>query len=302
MPQRDGISVESQFGKSLGVPAERYLNLFDTDPMGRKLLRFIFPTKMPSRWDVFNCADWEAFINETLPSRPARQPYSTFKLLIMKSLLAFCLFILVAVGSNFGQSTNTDTIPLIFTICANTESGKPISGLKMDLSIVNFGQQPINIVPLPAPEHKGCYTIDLTNYAILPDAQVNIHTKLDSPFLRDYVMDKLDKEAISQHILGVVPIVDPHRYIAADVNGNGSITQFDVIAYSIADRLQTINTTQSRWRLIPKTFNLDPNPGNPFGSPTPAERLRFNGFPLNGTGLVFEVVGVLIGDANGDGR
>ncbi|MFN4255095.1 MAG: dockerin type I domain-containing protein [Saprospiraceae bacterium] len=101
---------------------------------------------------------------------------------------------------------------------------------------------------------------------------------------------------ISKHILGAQPLDSPFKLIAADANGSGSVTSFDIlqlrrVILGLADSVPG-NTS---WRFVDARHTFA-NPANPFAEAFP-EIVVFE--PLAAPGGVADFVAVKIGDVNG---
>lgn len=101
---------------------------------------------------------------------------------------------------------------------------------------------------------------------------------------------------ISKHILGIQPLDNPYKMIAADANRSNTITTFDLVAIrklilQIEDSFPNNNPS---WRFIPRDF-VFPDPQHPFGMPFP-EFLNFNNLGNNVHNADF--IGVKVGDVN----
>ena len=107
-----------------------------------------------------------------------------------------------------------------------------------------------------------------------------------------------DLVLMSKHILGVQPLANPYRIIAADVNNSRTVTTLDMIQLrKLILNIDTQFSNNTSWRFIPAGF-IFPVPQNPW----------FNVFPelTNVNNLAGQVnadfVGVKIGDVNGSAQ
>ena len=105
-----------------------------------------------------------------------------------------------------------------------------------------------------------------------------------------------DAIPIQRHILGISSIPTPYQLIAADVNGSGTITTFDIVTLRRMV-LGTINEFPNgipAWRFIPTNFSF-PNPMDPFESGIPNQYT----FVLTDPQDSLDFIAVKIGDVNG---
>jgi photosystem II stability/assembly factor-like uncharacterized protein len=106
----------------------------------------------------------------------------------------------------------------------------------------------------------------------------------------------LDLVRISKHILGIQPLDNPYRMIAADANVSGSVTTFDIVELRklILGVYDTLPKPDS-WRFVPSDF-VFPNPQNPFQATFP-ETKTVNVQQVGASALDF--TGIKVGDADG---
>ncbi len=106
-----------------------------------------------------------------------------------------------------------------------------------------------------------------------------------------------DLTLIVQHILGVKPITDPYKLIAADANRSGSITTFDIVELRrlILGAYDTLPNNDS-WRFV-RRDHVFTNPDNPFRDKWP-ETFETGQLPANGLPNA-DFVAIKIGDVNG---
>ncbi|MCB0523453.1 MAG: T9SS type A sorting domain-containing protein [Lewinellaceae bacterium] len=104
-----------------------------------------------------------------------------------------------------------------------------------------------------------------------------------------------DLVLISRHILGISPLPDPLKMIAADANRSNSITTFDIVQLRklLLGILDSLPDNKS-WRFIDSTY-VFPNPLNPFSEVFP-EQIIINDLNANSVGNNF--VALKIGDVN----
>lgn len=111
----------------------------------------------------------------------------------------------------------------------------------------------------------GCAKIYLLSsnntYTIVPE-------KKDDPLNGVTTYDLL---LISKHILGLEPLDNPYRMIAADANKSGSITTFDLIELrKLIMGIYTELPNNTSWRFVDSDFEF-PNPMNPFATSFPEQ-------------------------------
>lgn len=95
---------------------------------------------------------------------------------------------------------------------------------------------------------------------------------------------------INKHILGLEPLTNPYKLLAADANNSRSVTTFDIIELRklILGVYQDFPNNTS-WRFVPKDY-VFPNPANPFIEVVPGSA-GFTGVPL-------DFLGIKVGDIN----
>ena len=105
-----------------------------------------------------------------------------------------------------------------------------------------------------------------------------------------------DLVLMTQHILNVVPFDSPYKYIAADINKNGTVTTSDVVQLrKLILQIITEFPNNTSWRFV-DSDHIFPNPTNPFQPPF-AEYFNINNLANDINGVDF--VAVKIGDVNG---
>ena len=109
----------------------------------------------------------------------------------------------------------------------------------------------------------------------------------------------LDMVLISRHILGIAPLQDPWRIIAADVNGSGSVTTADLLAIrKLILQIDSQFPLQKSWLFVLAGVNF-PDPANPFATVLP-QAINFNDLEADETGAGF--IGIKLGDVNGSAQ
>jgi hypothetical protein len=105
----------------------------------------------------------------------------------------------------------------------------------------------------------------------------------------------LDMLLIAKHILGLQPLADPYRLIAADANKSGSVTSFDIVEFQkLIKGIYTELPVNTSWRFVDADFQF-PNPFNPFMSSFPEAIVLFGSGGYPDTVRFF---GIKIGDVN----
>ncbi|MDX2136342.1 MAG: hypothetical protein SFV52_16275 [Saprospiraceae bacterium] len=131
---------------------------------------------------------------------------------------------------------------------------------------------------------------------ILPPASAYVVTpkKTDNPLNG---VSTYDLVLISRHILGIEPIANPYRMIAADANKSGSITTFDIVELrKLILGIYTTLPNNHSWRFVDKAFGFT-NPANPF-QPSFPEHIA--GVLPVGPGVNHDFVAIKVGDVNGN--
>jgi len=111
-----------------------------------------------------------------------------------------------------------------------------------------------------------------------PDGCANIYyPNSDNSFVIVPSIDEDPKNGLStydllllaKHILGVLPLDNPYKLIAADANKSGSLTTFDLIEFrKLLMGMYTELPNNTAWRFVDGDFQF-PNPSNPFQSAFP---------------------------------
>ena len=117
-------------------------------------------------------------------------------------------------------------------------------------------------------------------------------SKNDDPSLGISIADAIP---IQRHVLNISPIPSPYQMIAADVNGSGSITTFDIVTLRrmILGTINEFPNEVPSWRFIPANFSF-PNPTNPFESGIPDQYT----FLLTDPQIDLDFIAIKIGDVN----
>jgi len=104
----------------------------------------------------------------------------------------------------------------------------------------------------------------------------------------------------ARHILGMTPFDVVRQYIAMDINKSGSITAFDLVQLrQLILNIITEFPTNEAWRFIEKT-QLDAITFSQANTPEYEGNLSSNLNLTSGENTVIDLVGIKIGDANGN--
>ncbi len=107
-----------------------------------------------------------------------------------------------------------------------------------------------------------------------------------------------DASRIQRHVNGSLPLTDPYKIIAADVNKSGTVTDLDATLVQQAvlgnPEVQQL-FIQTTWRFIPKAY-VFPIPSNPWLPMPFPEKINIVGMTGNISGRDF--IGVKLGDVN----
>lgn len=163
------------------------------------------------------------------------------------------------------------------------ENGTPVAGVTIE---VNGGTN--GTYTTSADGHYQFLNLDVgMNYSIEP-----LKTNKSSNGV-----STIDIILISRHLIGLLPITNPYKLIAGDVDNNQRVNTFDILA--IQRTILFIDTAfihSPSWRFIDADYTFD-DPTDPFASPFPEIILINN---LQQDMLDANFVGVKIGDINGD--
>jgi hypothetical protein len=98
-------------------------------------------------------------------------------------------------------------------------------------------------------------------YANIVRHRLNDVTQFDNDWSVGVDVSTLDITAMSRHMLGIESLANGYKMIAADVNRNNTITNFDIV--EIQRLINGIYTAlpgfQSPWRFIPETVTQNPS-------------------------------------------
>ena len=186
--------------------------------------------------------------------------------------------------------------PPFGALCFETMTGQPVPWVPVKVSGTTTQTPSLNFTTLYAMQN-GC--------ALTPYQMINVYQNITlTPYdSTDYIngVTSADLLFISKHILGVEPITNTYKLIAADANKSGTITTADIVDLRrIILGVDTVLPYNSSWRFVPK-YHVFPNPLNPFAfafpevfqSNTPIQDL----YSSNGIGNPV-MIAVKIGDIN----
>lgn len=113
---------------------------------------------------------------------------------------------------------------------------------------------------------EGC--VELASIYSLPlGANYSITPTKDDDYLNG--VTALDLARISQHILGIAPILSPYALIAADINKSNSVTTFDIVeSRKLIQGVYGEFPQNTSWRFVDQNY-VFANPDNPFQSTFP---------------------------------
>ncbi|MFN8302057.1 MAG: T9SS type A sorting domain-containing protein [Saprospiraceae bacterium] len=177
--------------------------------------------------------------------------------------------------------------------------GSPVEGSTLGLNIVSPGLPPVSILSQDTSciDYMGIVPDDLP-----PGSSLTFYAENETDPLNG--VNVLDLVAMSDHILGLIPLQFPYALFAADANKSNSVTAFDIVEtrkliLGIYDEFPN----NSSWRFFPENCDF-PNPANPFsGGNCPG--LTFDDLMQldNDTFLIYGVkIGDVTGDANPNGN
>jgi len=185
--------------------------------------------------------------------------------------------------SGYCDPNNYDSIRVCVSSGCN---GAPIEGVYFNIDGTDWFQPIVPGDTVTGPDGCAKVYIPFSNntYTILPE-------KEDDPLNGVTTYDLL---LISKHILGLEPLDNPYKLIAADANKSGSITSFDLIELrKLIMGIYTELPNNTSWRFVNSDFEF-PNPMNPFATTFP-EQLSVEDGLFSDT-LAF--YGVKIGDVD----
>lgn len=142
-------------------------------------------------------------------------------------------------------------------------------------------------------------TNNLGSYAFQPMPLGNIYTVEPAKDGDDMNgVSTLDIVMIQRHILGMEKLKSPYRMIAADANGNGTITASDLtdLRKLVLGLTQDLPNNRS-WRFVDAGYQF-PDPNDPWLEPF-AETYHINGLTND---MEANFIGIKIGDVNGNAK
>jgi subtilisin-like proprotein convertase family protein len=127
-----------------------------------------------------------------------------------------------------------------------------------------------------------------TSYSVTPEMNVD---PLNGVSTYDLVL-------ISKHILNLQPFNSPYKWVAADINKNGSVTTFDMVELrKLILHINSNFTSNTSWRFVDKSFAF-PTTGNPIAATFPEAK----NFQTLAADEQADFIGVKIGDINGSAK
>ncbi len=171
-----------------------------------------------------------------------------------------------------------DNFACVTSACSNM----PMEGVAVEVQGASPALPPFLLSANTGPD--GC--IHATAFPLSKD--YSIVPYLDTDPLNG--VSTFDLVLINKHILGVEPLNNPYKILAADANDSRSITTFDVIELrKLILGFYTDLPNSPSWRFVPKDF-VFPNVSNPFQTPVPANVVY--------SGQSVEFLGIKVGDVN----
>lgn len=164
-----------------------------------------------------------------------------------------------------------------------TESGTPVSGVQVNISLDGA-------METLSSDTEGTFLLDEISSCTVDSMQVSK--------IGDYTngVSTLDLVFIQRHILGVSILDSPYKIIAADVNGSGGVTTFDLV--NIRRLVLTIDQEFPNgvpsWRIFPADFEFT-DPTAPFADVWP-ETIYFD---MLAEDVVQDYIAIKMGDVNG---
>lgn len=196
--------------------------------------------------------------------------------------------------------TPTITIQDNFDVCDSGSSG--IVAGKINASIVNSEN---------SMEEVSVNLIDETSLNMVYTSQTGAYQFQNVEYGKDYTVrpekdvehingvTTLDIILIQKHMLGSQKFDDAHKFIAADVDGNGRITSADIVEIRqlLMSKINKFNKNTS-WRFIPSDYTFDPSK-NPLDVDYP-QSVTMSNLGYSATNVNF--TGIKIGDVNQTAR
>lgn len=177
---------------------------------------------------------------------------------------------------------DNDTINVCVTWGCN---GMPMPGLSVQIQGVPSFFPPFQISGDSVTGIDGCAEI------VLHDTNINYTIFIEKDNDPNNGLTTIDLLLIAKHILGVEPLDNPYKMIAADANKSGSITAFDIIELrKLILGIYSELPNNTSWRFVDADFEF-PNPVNPFSSALP-EFINIE----NGQAEDAAFVGIKVGD------
>ncbi|MEL7123906.1 MAG: T9SS type A sorting domain-containing protein [Bacteroidota bacterium] len=107
----------------------------------------------------------------------------------------------------------------------------------------------------------------------------------------------LDLVVLAKHIAGTRPFDSPYKWVAGDVDGNGSVSTLDLIRLRklILNLADNLPNNQKSWRFIDADYVFE-DFKNPLSSEYPTQKTIYG---LSGDEMHMDFIGVKVGDVNG---
>ncbi len=160
----------------------------------------------------------------------------------------------------------------------NLEASPNIEG-----TIKTEAQKPIHIVEVP---HRGLvgYPEEFSDYYSSTTDVQGVYKLISHPGNREIFengfefmpqkntyptngVSTIDMILISRHLIGTQSLDSPYKLLAADVDRNGAVTAFDLIALQrVILRIDSTFSNNNSWRFVPEHYVFD-EPLNPFTAP-----------------------------------
>ena len=185
--------------------------------------------------------------------------------------------------------------------CENTE---PMGMAVINGTIMNWKAQTVEAVQVRV-EKGQAQDIVSTSYSTQADGNYNFAL----PMYEDYIIQPtkddqplngvstFDLVLMAKHILGLQTFENPYQMIAADVNGSGTITAFDMVQIrQLILNMRTEFANSSSWKFVEASYEFTTdNPINEaYPSVTKVSDLRHD--------LQVDFVAIKMGDVNGNAK
>ncbi|MEO1516352.1 MAG: redoxin family protein [Bacteroidota bacterium] len=206
------------------------------------------------------------------------------------------------VNFNIRGNNNPATIQLLDEAIAATGARKPSppSTYNINGRVVTEAGNPIDGVQITIGGNIASQTTSGNGQFSFEDISetTDVSLQLDKTGNPLAGVSTYDLVLTSKHILGIEPFSSPYRHLAADVNGSGDVTAFDMV--DIRKLILGLNSEFADgkvWRFVPECVEF-PNPNRPFEnvvdtcSPQGLLQRDYNDF---------DIIGVRLGDVSSRG-